>query len=108
MSIKLMSMVYERVIVGGHRQAVLLVLADHARDDGSKVYPTIESIAWKLGLTRRPVQKAMAWLRQKGVLIVVSNGQGGRGFATEYRIDLAVLPAKPAERRRRAERDAKA
>jgi hypothetical protein len=95
MSIRLMSEVYLRVIHGGQKQAVLLVLADHARDDGTKVFPTIGQIAWKLGLSQRPVQKAMAWMRQKGVLIVVANAKGGRGHPTEYRINLTVLPVKP-------------
>ena len=92
MSIKLMSQVWERKVMGS-RAMVLLVLADYARDDGTRCYPAVKTLMYKTGLTRRPVQEILKKLRAAGVLIVERQGRG-RGRSTVYRIDLSALPPK--------------
>lgn len=94
MSVKLMGQVWELDL--GHReQSVLLVMADHAHDDGTKCFPSVGRIAWKTGYSRRPVQEALASLRAAGLLVQVAEG-GGRGRATEYTICLeAGRPKAP-------------
>ena len=87
-----MSQVWERR-VSGSSAMVLLVLADYARDDGTRCYPCVATLAYKTGLTRRPVQVILAKLREKGVLVVVKQGRG-RGRTTVYRINLEALELK--------------
>jgi len=94
-SIKLVARVWE-LALPRPEQLVLLAVADHARDDGTKVYPSIAHLAWKTGYSDRQVQRAMSSLRRRGVLAIVSPGGGER--ATEYRLHLEVLAEKPPYR----------
>lgn len=78
---------------------VLLAMADHARDDGSRCYPSVDYLAWKCGYSRRQIQNIVHDLRAKAILLVVSHDAGGRGpdgrgKATEYLIRLADVPKK--------------
>jgi Helix-turn-helix domain len=91
-SIKLMTQVYERD-VGGIEQSLLLCLADFANDDGTRIFPSVARVAWRLGASRATVQRHMAHFRAIGVLKVVEEG-GGRG-STVYTLDLSALPKKP-------------
>lgn len=52
-------------IPSGHRW-VLYVLADHAHADGTSSYPSASTIASKLGVTVRSVQKSLRWLEDGG------------------------------------------
>jgi hypothetical protein len=92
LSIKLTSQVWERQISGPQR-LILLILADYARDDGSRCYPAVKTLMYKTGGDRRSVQRTLAKLRTRGVLIVERQGRG-RGRSTVYRINLEALPAK--------------
>jgi hypothetical protein len=64
---------------------VLIVLADHARDDGSSAYPSVKSIGEKARLSERAVQKALRKLEADRS--IVSEGQSPYG-TTSYRIVL--------------------
>ena len=79
-------------------QAILMALADHARDDGTKVYPSVARTAWKVGASRATVQRVLRKFRSAGALIVVHDG-GGRQ-ATEYTLVLDALPKKPPLKKR--------
>jgi hypothetical protein len=87
-----MSQVWERQ-VSGTRLAILLCLADFARDDGSKCFPAIATIAYKVGRKDREVQYVLKKFRELGVLVTVRQGTG-RGRTTHYRINLEALPPK--------------
>lgn len=76
----------------GTRKLVLARLADIARDDGSSVYPSLETIARSTGLSERTVRTALRELEAMRVLVVVRRG-GGREKTTRYRIDLDTLEA---------------
>ena len=71
----------------GHLKLVLLSLADHARDDGSKVFPSVPRISVKCSIDTRTVQRNLRKLEELGFLQVVRKG-GGRGHATEYQLVL--------------------
>ncbi len=82
---------------------VLLAMADIARDDGSRCYPSIGFLAWKCGYSRRQLQNIIKELRAKAILLVVNHDQGGRGpdgrgHSTEYLIRLADVPLKQSYR----------
>lgn len=93
MSFKLLGRVWERE-ASWAETLVLLALANHAQDDGSRCFPSVGRIAWMTGLHVRTVKRVVAALRESGVL-QVRQGGGGRS-ATEYAIVLDTLPLKPA------------
>ncbi len=92
MSLSLIVDVMTKIEVSRPQQAVLLAMADHASDDGSRCFPSTDMIAWKLGYKPSAVQKIMRSLRDTGILIVVSDAVRHR--PTEYRIDLSAAPQK--------------
>lgn len=65
---------------------VLLAIADHARDDGTGCYASVDSLARKTSQSRRGVQKILRRVKQRILLVVT--GHPKRGRATEYRIAL--------------------
>jgi hypothetical protein len=84
MSIRVMSWVFDESDVQ-HRGdlLVLLVLADHASDDGDHAYPSVETIAKKARLTDRGARLALRNLEASGA--IEKTGKGPRGtFA--YRV----------------------
>ncbi len=98
MSITLMSRVWE-CDLAPNLTFVLLAMADIARDDGSRCYPSVGFLAWKCGYSRRQVQNIIKELRALTILLVVNHDQGGRGpdgrgHSTEYLIRLADVPLK--------------
>ena len=93
MSIKLMTSVWELDLPHG-QQSVLLILTDHANDEGQRCYPSVPLIAWKSGYTENHVRKIMSDLRRSGIIVAVANEQGGRGKAVEYHIHLEKATKK--------------
>lgn len=94
MSVRLMGAVFELAIPASEK-LVLLAMADHARDDGTGCYPSVNLLAWKTSQSRRGVQKIIGRLEARGLLKgpPLETRKGGRGFngrgiTTEYRIIL--------------------
>lgn len=87
MSVLLMGMCWERYPNGGGELLLALALADHAHDDGTKVYPSVSSLAEKTRQSRRTVQYQLRKMEQMGWLQLVAKEGGGRGKAREYRIN---------------------
>lgn len=86
MSVKIMSMVFERYPTGGGEMLLALALADHAHDDGRHIFPSVETLARKTRQSERTVQRLLRKMTKVGWLIPVKNIFGGRGKAAEYRI----------------------
>lgn len=89
--------------VAGAEQAVLLVLADYADDDGGNCYPSHARIAWKTGLSERGVRgviaRLRAWPTPEAPVVEVERQGGGRtvgggGIANRYRLHVTRIPAK--------------
>lgn len=91
MSVRQMSIVWE-LDLDELEQAVLLVLADHADDDGRHSRPSVPRIVWKTGIGKRTVQRILKSFVERGFLVVARKG-GGR-LATEYRLELDAAPRK--------------
>ena len=75
---------------------VLLVLADHAHDDGGSAYPSVATIARLARMSERGVQTALRHLRDAG--IVTAQGRTASG-TTVYRLHVApaaVAPPQPS------------
>lgn len=86
MSIKVMTAVFDRYPNGGSEMLLALALADHANDDGTRIYPGIKHLAEKTRQTERNVQKLLRKMQDMGWLIAVGYTNGGRSLHTEYRI----------------------
>lgn len=93
MSIKVMSQIWDRKI-GGTKQWVLIILADHANDDGV-CWPSISLIAWKLGISERTVTRTIAALEADRVVRVSRIP----GVGNRYHLDIRKLePKEPFKR----------
>lgn len=91
MSVKVMSMVFDRYPDGGGEMLLALALADHASDDGKKVFPSIKALAEKTRQSERSVQYQLRKMELAGWLILVNSGNGGRNQRREYVISPAWL-----------------
>jgi len=87
MSVKMMSMVFDRFPLGGNERLLALALADHAHDDGTKIHPGFERLAEKVLVSERTIIRLIQKLIEIGWLIKVTNGNSVRGFANEYCIN---------------------
>lgn len=81
-----MSAVFERYPEGGGEMLLALALADHASDDGSRVYPSVSALAEKTRQSERTVQYQLRRMEESGWLILVGSGNGGRSMTREYQI----------------------
>jgi DNA-binding Lrp family transcriptional regulator len=84
-SIKIISAVWA-IELHGSDLLVLLALADHARDDGTSCYPSVNRIAWMTSLSVRTVQYALRRLQKSGLIEQVAKARRHR--PTEYAIHL--------------------
>lgn len=91
MSVKVMTMVFDRYPNGGGEMLTALALADHASDDGSKVFPSVASLAAKTRQSERTIQYQLRHMEQIGWLQLVSHEFGGRSKTREYRINPAWI-----------------
>ncbi len=79
-----------------HNKAwLLMALADHAHDDGTRCYPGVGKLAWKTGYGARQVRRILHDLRGDGIIEAVAFAKGGRGLATEYTLYLGRGTMKP-------------
>lgn len=76
--------------VSSTEKLVLIRLGDFAHDDGSRIFPSVETVAADCGLTDRAVQTTLKKLMNAGILVLVRSG-GGRGRTAEYAIDLGLV-----------------
>jgi hypothetical protein len=85
MSARCTSAVFERYPVGGGEFTLAIALADNAHDDGTHIYPYVETMARKSRQDVRTVQRHLKRMLESGWLILVRPA-GGRGRPAEYRI----------------------
>jgi hypothetical protein len=71
------------------QKAVLVALADHADDNGNQVYPAVERICIKTSYAERTVRRALADLRNMGLIHVVK--EATYHASTEYKLDLPQM-----------------
>ena len=97
MSIQVIARVLPKRWGSPSRKIVALKLADVAREDGTKIYPSISTVAAESELSERQVQRVMDEFRKEGLLVVVRKG-GGRYRTNEYRFDLPTIEMLPDAR----------
>ena len=86
MSVRVMTAVFERYPNGGGEMLLALALADHASDDGTRVYPSIKALAEKTRQSERTVQYQLRRMQDSGWIALVNEGHGGRSMHNEYAI----------------------
>lgn len=86
MSVKIMSMVFDRYTQGGGEMLLALALADHASNEGENIFPSIKALAEKTRQSERSVQYQLRKMETDGWLILVNSGNGGRNQRREYNI----------------------
>lgn len=86
MSIRLMTMVFDRYPEGGSEMLLALALADHAHDDGTRIWPSVGELARKTRQSTRTVQRQLQKMVASGWLEMVSTATGRRGSTNEYRV----------------------
>jgi hypothetical protein len=74
---------------------VALALADHGKDDGTCIYPSLGRIEWKTGYSRTQVRQIMQSLVKMRLLFLVRKGGAGRGDCDEYRMEVCNIVSLP-------------
>lgn len=87
MSVRMMSMVFDRYPEGGGEYVLALALADHAHEDGSRIWPGVDSLAKKSRQSARTVQRQLIAMQESGWLLLVKEGGRGPKDPNEYRIN---------------------
>lgn len=90
MSVKIMSMVFDAQGITSTQKLVMLAMADHAADDGTSIYPSVETICSKTGLSQAAVRKTLKQLRDDEKLIRITRKYTSR-MPNKYAINLQVL-----------------
>jgi DNA-binding transcriptional ArsR family regulator len=96
MSVTAMSAVFKSTLPTGEKM-VLLIIADHASDDGTNAWPGLDTIARKASMTRRSVQRHISALVDAG-LVIVERQKGGTAEMRDdrrpnrYTVVLDALP----------------
>jgi hypothetical protein len=86
MSIRVMTQIWDCDAYEGGTLLVLLAMADWAQDDGTRVFPSMKTLAQKARLSVRGAQNCVARLKRDGVIFEVNSARRGR--PTEYKIML--------------------
>lgn len=87
MSVKVMGMVFDRYPNGGGEMLLALALADHAKHDGSSIFPSVSTLAKMTRQSERSVQYQLRKMEASGWLELVGKPSGGRMKTREYRIN---------------------
>jgi hypothetical protein len=83
----MMSMVFDRYPAGGGEYVLALALADHASEDGRRIWPGVESLAAKSRQSVRTVQRQLIAMQEAGWLLLVKEGGKGPKDPNEYCIN---------------------
>lgn len=86
MSVEITAQVFRRYPAGGGERLLALALADCANPDGTRIFPSVETLASMSAQSVRSVQRQLSDMLASGWLILVRKSTGRRGDCTEYRI----------------------
>ena len=96
MSVLVMSLCFRAIFGCPKRKALAIALADHARDDGTSVYPSIRHLVNKTEWGERTVQRTLRDLEGLGVLVCIDAGGKGPKDTREYAFNMPKLSAMAA------------
>lgn len=91
-----MTLVWDRFPGSGSDLLCMLALADHANDDGDRIFPSVGTIAKRLRLSRRQAQRVIGFLIEQGWLSITKNEFGGKpGTTRHYSMNVQRLRQAP-------------
>lgn len=95
MSNHLISEAYKRQLGSMARNAVMVLLADKASDDGTGIWASKQRMAEELGTTKQTVLTTIKSLIGDGLLEEIGQRKCANGYTIEYKINVAALQALP-------------
>lgn len=96
MSIRIMTLVWDKFPAAGSELLAMLALADWAGDDGGSLYPSMAAVATKIRLSEKQARRIVQGFVQDGYLTVVGNANGGApGSTKQFRFNVAKLASLP-------------
>lgn len=98
MSIRVMSVVWDRYPAGGSKLLTMLALADWADDEGERIYPSMETLAAKCRMSERQIRRIVGELVNEDYLILQQKSVGGTGKTNRYKVNLQTLSKCPSLR----------
>ena len=91
MSAFLLGTAFKASLGNVYRKMILVRLVDSGHDDGTNIFPGVESIAAHCECSKRKVQSVLREFEAVGLIRVCKYRYGGRGKATEYSLDVDML-----------------
>ena len=91
MSVLVMGLCFRAKFGNPYLKAVAVALADHASDDGTRIWPSIATLSDKTEIAERTVQYKLRDLESMGLIVCVDEGGKGAKDTREYRFDMALL-----------------
>lgn len=95
MSFSLMNLLNNKRCGSPVRRSLLLALAHYADDDGMNIFPAISTLAERIDIHPRTVQRNLNRLIKDGLLENAGKRRCRHGYTREYRLNLAILRALP-------------
>ena len=96
MSIKVMTLVWERFPASGSELLAMLALADWCNDKGGSLHPSMKTVASKIRVSEKQARRLVRGFEQQGYLSVVGNAYGGApGTTKQFRLNVEKLAALP-------------
>lgn len=96
MSVKLMSLVWDKLPSSGSELLCMLALADFANDAGGSIHPSMKTLAEKIRVSESQARRILHKFISDGIVCVVGNhGGGAPGMTRHYQINVSVLKSMP-------------
>lgn len=86
------------LVLTDQQLTLALALADHGRDDGTGIFPSVATIAWKVGKSERQVQRLIRQLEGLGLLVAVETSSRYR--PTTYEMRIGAVSRRPIDQTR--------
>jgi len=99
MSVHVMSWVFKHSEETLGRRLVLLVLADHAKEDGTEAWPSVQTIVEQARISERQVQYALRRLEEAGAITKTGRhrGQNQRYGTNVYSVNMKGANTAPLD-----------
>jgi hypothetical protein len=91
MSAKLVGGALEADMPSHVAKLILIKLTDAAEHDGTRIFPSVASMARVAKCSERHAHRIVGLFRRSGLLMLVRQSSGRPGEANEYRLDMALF-----------------
>ena len=96
MSIKVMTLVWDKFQASGSELLAMLALADWCDDNGGSLYPSMQAVASKIRVSEKQARRIVQGFVNAGYLTVVGNAFGGApGTTKQFKLDVKKIAELP-------------